>query len=72
MHPKFRAGYDFLALRAQAGEPLSETVDWWTKFQTETVKQQQSMVDALGKEGSVKKPRRRRRRRPAAKKSEQN
>jgi poly(A) polymerase len=72
LHPKFRAGYDFLALRAQAGEPLKETVDWWTKFQSETVKEQQSMVDSLGKEGSVKKPRRRRRRRPVAKKPEQS
>ncbi|GLP99542.1 polynucleotide adenylyltransferase PcnB [Methylophaga thalassica] len=72
LHPKFRAGYDFLALRAESGEPLNEPVDWWTKFQAETATQQQVMVDSLGKESSVKKPRRRRRRRPAAKKTEQN
>lgn len=35
MHPKFRAAYDFLLLRAEAGEPLQELVDYWTKEQLE-------------------------------------
>ena len=35
MHPKFRAAYDFLLLRAQAGEGLTEFVDYWTKEQLE-------------------------------------
>lgn len=35
MHPKFRAAYDFLLLRAQAGEPLQELVDYWTKEQVD-------------------------------------
>jgi poly(A) polymerase len=35
MHPKFRAAYDFLLLRTQAGEPLGEFVDYWTKEQLE-------------------------------------
>jgi len=35
MHPKFRAAYDFLLLRAEAGEPLGELVDYWTKEQLE-------------------------------------
>ncbi|MFT5131950.1 MAG: poly(A) polymerase [Gammaproteobacteria bacterium] len=34
-HPKFRAAYDFLMLRAQAGEDVQELVDWWTEFQEE-------------------------------------
>ena len=34
-HPRFRAAYDFLALRAQAGEAAQELVDWWTRFQDE-------------------------------------
>ena len=34
-HPKFRAAYDFLMLRAQAGEDVQELVDWWTDFQNE-------------------------------------
>lgn len=32
-HVRFRAAYDFLLLRAQAGEPLMELGDWWTKLQ---------------------------------------
>ena len=32
-HPKFRAGYDFLMLRAEAGEDVGELVQWWTEFQ---------------------------------------
>lgn len=35
MHPKFRAAYDFLMLRAQAGESLAELVDFWTREQLE-------------------------------------
>jgi poly(A) polymerase len=32
--PRFRAAYDFLALRLQAGEKdLKKTVDWWTEYQ---------------------------------------
>lgn len=39
-HPRFRAAYDFLLLRSQAGEDLQELCDWWTDFQeTDEVKQ---------------------------------
>ncbi len=34
-HPKFRAAYDFLLLREQAGEEVHELVGWWTDFQQE-------------------------------------
>ena len=33
MHPKFRAAYDFLLLRAQTDECLENLVDYWTKEQ---------------------------------------
>ena len=33
-HPRFRAAYDFLLLRAQAGEPVDELAKWWTAAQT--------------------------------------
>jgi poly(A) polymerase len=33
-HPRFRAAYDFMLLRNQAGEDLQELCDWWTEFQT--------------------------------------
>ncbi len=32
-HPKFRAAYDFLCLRAQAGEDVEADCTWWTEFQ---------------------------------------
>jgi poly(A) polymerase len=33
-HPRFRAAYDFLLLRGQAGEPgMAELADWWTRAQ---------------------------------------
>jgi poly(A) polymerase len=32
-HPRFRAAYDFLLLRAEAGEVEKELADWWTRFQ---------------------------------------
>jgi poly(A) polymerase len=32
--PRFRAGYDFLLLRAQSGEVAMELADWWTAFQS--------------------------------------
>ena len=31
--PRFRAGYDFLALRAESGEIDMEIADWWHDFQ---------------------------------------
>lgn len=31
-HPRFRAGYDFLLLRAESDEQASELADWWTRF----------------------------------------
>lgn len=70
LHPKFRAAYDFLALRSDAGEPLAELVDWWTRFQEVSATDQQTMVQELGGEPRARKPRHRRRKRPAAKKSQ--
>ena len=32
-HPRFRAAYDFLLLRAESGEDLAEHAQWWTRFQ---------------------------------------
>lgn len=31
-HPRFRAAYDFLLLRYQAGENIQELVDWWNEY----------------------------------------
>ena len=32
-HPRFRAAYDFLLLREEAGEELGGRGEWWTQFQ---------------------------------------
>lgn len=32
-HPRFRAAYDFLVLRAQSGEAEPELAEWWTQLQ---------------------------------------
>lgn len=74
LHPKFRAAYDFLVLRHEAGEPLSEIVDWWTRFQEVSANEQEKMVAGLSGNGkTTSKPRRRRRRRkPATKKAERD
>ena len=66
-HPKFRAGYDFLLLRSETGEPLTELADWWTQFQIAAEDEQQTMVKALASTGGGKHKPRRRRRKPAAK-----
>jgi poly(A) polymerase len=31
-HPRLRAGYDFLALRAESGEAPGELAEWWRRF----------------------------------------
>lgn len=61
-HPRFRAGYDFLALRAEAGEPLQELVDWWTNYQEADEAGREALRQAVPrpKEGG------RRKRRPRA------
>ena len=32
-HPRFRAAYDFLVLRAESGEDVAEHAKWWTRLQ---------------------------------------
>ena len=55
-YKRFRAAYDLLLLRAEAGEKLKPAADWWTEFQTKTEKQQQKMIaDIDTKKNSAKK-----------------
>lgn len=63
-HPRFRAAYDFLCLRAQAGELSMELADWWTRFQNADGEERAEML--LPDQGTNKK--RRRRRKPQAEK----
>ena len=62
-HPRFRAGYDFLLLRAESGEIEAELGDWWTRFQNADGEGRAQML-LPGQAGDRK--RRRRRRNPAA------
>jgi len=43
-HPRFRAAYDFLGLRALAGDEAIELAEWWTVFQDATLKEQTKMI----------------------------
>lgn len=57
-HPRFRAAYDFLGVRVEAGETeLAELFDWWTEYQEKDLVDQVAFANALGK--GEKKPRRR-------------
>ena len=61
-HPRFRAAYDFLLLREQAGEDLDGLGDWWTNFQIKNPApvHQKSNKSARGN-GNTRPPQRRRR-----------
>jgi len=67
-HPRFRAAYDMLLLRAQLGLASQETADWWTRLQEVSNQDRENMADELGgstpprREGARRGPRRRRRR----------
>ena len=60
-HPRFRAAYDFLVLRAESGEAVGEAAAWWTQLQAADEAGQSQMVT----QQSNRQPRHRRtRRRP--------
>ena len=46
-HPRFRAAYDFMALRALAGDESMEVAQWWTTFQEVSEAEQTKMVSLL-------------------------
>ncbi len=67
-HPRFRAAYDFLLLRAQVGVADPELAKWWTDIQLLPQEQRVALVQArpaepAAEEGGVAPARRRRRRR---------
>ena len=43
-HPRFRAAYDFLLMRIEAGEEKPELGTWWTEFQFATPETQKEMT----------------------------
>lgn len=64
-HPRFRAAYDFLLLRAESGETEPEVADWWTRFQQADSKERAGMAESQ-RSGSGRRRRRRKRSRTAA------
>jgi poly(A) polymerase len=45
--PRFRAGFDFLRLRAQTGEIDLELAEWWEKFSTAYDDERHAMIEAV-------------------------
>ena len=48
--PRFRAGFDFLRLRAQTGEIEMELAEWWEKFSTAYDDERHEMIEAMRQE----------------------
>jgi poly(A) polymerase len=64
-HPRFRAAYDFLLLRAGESDELRESGDWWTQAQALSPDELSASLasKASARTGeAIAKPRRRRRR----------
>ena len=68
-HPRFRAAYDMLLLRAEFGLAPREMADWWTRIQDVSGEERARMADEMApqggppRQGTRRGPRRRRRRR---------
>ena len=65
-HPRFRAGYDFLRLRAESGEIPGELAEWWERFQHANSDERAAMLRPDEEHGKRRRSRRRGRRKPAA------
>jgi poly(A) polymerase len=57
-HPRFRAAYDFFALRAAAGNAPVHVAEWWERFQDASPDERERML--VSDEAGPKKKRRRR------------
>lgn len=67
-HPRFRAAYDFLRLRAETGEAETSLAEWWTRFQAAPEAEQKAMARTGRKQGGGGASRNRsRRRKPRSK-----
>jgi poly(A) polymerase len=67
-HPRFRAAYDLLLLRAEAGAEDPQLAKWWTDVQVMSTEEREAIARAAGQNtgtGAQRSRRRRRRRRPA-------
>src|SRR4051812_14448361 len=62
-HPRFRAAYDFFALRAESANAPQDIAKWWERFQDATPDQREAMLTT--DDAGPKKRRRRRKKKPA-------
>jgi poly(A) polymerase len=62
-HPRFRAAYDFFALRAASANAPQEAAQWWERFQHAGADERERMLMS-DEAGPHKKRRRRRRKKP--------
>src|SRR2546423_6073606 len=60
-HPRFRAAYDFFALRAVSADAPQEVAKWWERFPEANADEREAML--VSEEAGPKKKRRRRRKR---------
>jgi poly(A) polymerase len=72
-HPRFRAAYDLLLLRAEYGLAPGDMAQWWTRLQEVSVEERGRMADGLAgqtptraPQGTHRRGRRRRRSGPAS------
>ena len=59
-HPRFRAAYDFLLLREQAGEELDGLGQWWTDFQNGDQKKRKELSGAVPRAKNLRRRRNKR------------
>ncbi|SUO96897.1 polynucleotide adenylyltransferase PcnB [Suttonella ornithocola] len=59
-HPRFRAAYDFLLIREEAGEALKASVRWWSRMQTspETAFSSEQISSSNKRSSHCRRPRR--------------
>jgi len=65
-HPRFRAAYDFLLLRREAGEDLGALCDWWTEFQEADDERRSALLREVGGPKKKRSRSRRKRKQPPA------
>lgn len=58
-HPRFRAAYDFLVLRAQTGDVSLEVAQWWETYQEENENTQRKMTQPQANDKAVNPKRKR-------------
>ncbi|MEJ1965241.1 MAG: hypothetical protein WDO56_28390 [Gammaproteobacteria bacterium] len=55
-HPRFRAAYDLLLLRAEHGLASPDTAKWWTRIQEVSAEERARMADEMNPQGGPPRP----------------